>query len=524
MKSGSTVYVVGSGPAGIACAEGLVRRGLSVVLLDAGTTLEPERQASLETLRARRPRDWDPAVIASWKDRVVADSAGVQIKYVYGSDYPYRDVNRIIPRQSRNIGHLTPSLAQAGFSNIWGAALLPYTTKDMESWPIQPSDLEPHYRSILSCMRLSAKKDDLADIYPLHTDEYDNLAASRQAVDMLNAMGCHRDALKAQGLIFGSSRLALRAGCVYCGLCMHGCPYGLIYSTNQTLLRLTALPNFRLQTGVIVRKIKELPDGVSIHAQALSSSEPLRFEGAAVFLAAGALSTTRILLESLEAYDRAVGMKVSEYFLLPLMRYRKIPNVQEENLHTLAQIFIECFDRGVSEHSVHMQIYTYSDLYEKALRGMFRFAGPFLRMIQSEILGRMLVIQGYLHSDLSSSIAVRLDRDEHRTLRLEGISAPAASSVISKVVGKLMIMRRQTGCVPIRPLLKIGRPGEGRHVGGTFPMRSKPAAFESDCLGRPHGFKRVHAVDATILPTIPAPPITFNVMANAHRIAEGYAR
>ena len=50
-------------------------------------------------------------------------------------------------------------------------------------------------------------------------------------------------------------------------------------------------------------------------------------------------------------------------------------------------------------------------------------------------------------------------------------------------------------------------------------MRANPGAFESDVLGRPAGFQRVHAVDSTVLPSIPATTVTFTVMANAHRIA-----
>jgi choline dehydrogenase-like flavoprotein len=38
-------------------------------------------------------------------------------------------------------------------------------------------------------------------------------------------------------------------------------------------------------------------------------------------------------------------------------------------------------------------------------------------------------------------------------------------------------------------------------------------------LGRPVGFERVSAVDAAVLPSIPATTITLTVMANAHRIA-----
>ena len=49
-------------------------------------------------------------------------------------------------------------------------------------------------------------------------------------------------------------------------------------------------------------------------------------------------------------------------------------------------------------------------------------------------------------------------------------------------------------------------------------MREQPGPFESDTLGRPQGWNRVHAVDATVLPSIPGTTITFSVMANAHRI------
>ena len=50
-------------------------------------------------------------------------------------------------------------------------------------------------------------------------------------------------------------------------------------------------------------------------------------------------------------------------------------------------------------------------------------------------------------------------------------------------------------------------------------MRKKPTKFECDVLGRPTGWERVHAVDATVLPSIAATTITLTVMANAHRIA-----
>jgi choline dehydrogenase-like flavoprotein len=54
-------------------------------------------------------------------------------------------------------------------------------------------------------------------------------------------------------------------------------------------------------------------------------------------------------------------------------------------------------------------------------------------------------------------------------------------------------------------------------------MRAEPGRFETDRWGRPTGFDRVHVVDATVFPSIPSGPITFSVMANAHRIASACA-
>jgi choline dehydrogenase-like flavoprotein len=67
-------------------------------------------------------------------------------------------------------------------------------------------------------------------------------------------------------------------------------------------------------------------------------------------------------------------------------------------------------------------------------------------------------------------------------------------------------------------MLQLAEPGRSFHCGGSLPMRMQPGKFESDTLGRLHGWSRIHAVDASVLPSVPATTITFSVMANAHRI------
>ena len=68
-------------------------------------------------------------------------------------------------------------------------------------------------------------------------------------------------------------------------------------------------------------------------------------------------------------------------------------------------------------------------------------------------------------------------------------------------------------------LNKILRAGQSYHCGGTLPMQKKKTKnLSTDLLGRPKNFKRIHCIDASVLPSIPATTITLSVMANAYRI------
>jgi choline dehydrogenase-like flavoprotein len=61
--------------------------------------------------------------------------------------------------------------------------------------------------------------------------------------------------------------------------------------------------------------------------------------------------------------------------------------------------------------------------------------------------------------------------------------------------------------------------GPGYHVGGSLPMGGI-GDLATDYLGRLEGSVKVHFVDTSVLPNIPATTIGFLAMANAHRIAK----
>ena len=516
-------YVVGSGPAGISCATALLRQGHRVTLLDAGVRMEPERRAIVAELSGSAPTAWKPAHLDALRRGLSVAGSRVPDKRAYGSDFTFQDVERYLPMTSRGTD-VRPSLAAGGLSNVWGAAILPYRAADLAGWPIGIADLESHYDAVTSWMPTSAGSDDgLSTEYRLHAPTPDALRPSRQAADLLRHLEAHAEALHRDGYRFGRSRLAVRAvpspqgpGCVYCGLCLYGCPYGLIYNAADTLDTLRSHPQFSYEADVVVRRVHESGTRVLIDAESRTDGAPRQFEGGRAYLAGGVLGTTRIVLESMEAYDRPVLVRDSQYFLLPLMSRRRARAIDEEPLHTLAQAFIEIDNPRVSRYNVHLQVYTYNDWFDRAV-GLSWLPSR----LREEAIGRLLVVQGYLHSDESTPITMRVQRpaaDRPAQVTLESVRSAATTRAVKRVAGSLVRHARALGAIALTPLLQICAAGRGYHCGGTLPMRARPGPYETDTLGRPRGFARVHVVDASSFPTIPAGPITLSVMANAHRI------
>jgi hypothetical protein len=74
---------------------------------------------------------------------------------------------------------------------------------------------------------------------------------------------------------------------------------------------------------------------------------------------------------------------------------------------------------------------------------------------------------------------------------------------------------------PVLPMMFFSGSGKSYHFGGSFPHSDAPAdgPLTTDRLGRMEKWSRIHLIDASVFPTVPATTFTLTAMANAHRIA-----
>src|SRR6266403_2498789 len=104
------VFIIGSGPPGVAATSALLRRGLKVTMLDAGLSLEESKQLALNRTSSTPQMEWKSDDVDDFKVGTKATAKGITLKLAYGSDFPYRGAEQFIAATG-DIG-IVPSLAQ----------------------------------------------------------------------------------------------------------------------------------------------------------------------------------------------------------------------------------------------------------------------------------------------------------------------------------------------------------------------------------------------------------------------------
>jgi choline dehydrogenase-like flavoprotein len=508
--------VIGSGPSSVFCALALLKKGESVTMIDSGLTLEAERAQAVDVAQFQSKAEWEDSFLSMIRDKSDPSVGGLPKKLVYGSDYPFRSPDADVRTTYSECESLT-SYALGGLSNVWGANVLPLLRAETAEWPVTTDTLWPFYKEVSRHIPICADHDDLTDLFGDCFSHYETLPKSRQISSMFSSLQRHREKLQKVGVHFGASRLAVRAaGCDACGMCLYGCPRRLIYSSADSMGLLRSFPGFSYRPGLLAQQVEESGLGVRILVKTIKDGDKEWLVGDKVYVGCGPISSTALMLASFGKVNEEVRLKDSQYFLSPFLLFRGTRDVTTEPAHTLSQAIVEIIDPSVCERSIHLLFYSYNDMYLRAIQKLCGSLYGIARPLVNKALGHVMVVQGYLHSDCSGTLGLSWKGPSE--LSLVGYSNPNTKRYVSKALWLLMKKSRAFGGVPFVPLNHVAPIGKSYHLGGSFPMSVSPSGWQSDPLGRIKGLKRVHVVDASVLPAVPAQNTTFTVMANAYRI------
>jgi choline dehydrogenase-like flavoprotein len=517
------IAVVGSGPAAAGAVMALLARGLKPEVIDIGERLDPERQQVVDALRGMPKQSWPAAMVATIAASG-ADAAGIPRKLAFGSDFIYAAKRSYTSVEADDVEAL-PTHAAGGYSMIWGSSVLPMHQDDMSAWPIEGNALDEHYRAIARSLPICGARDALEDVFPALNERISSLplpSSARIVLDRIRARGREFGALHR----LGRARLAVHTSgpgaCNGCGLCLTGCPLGSIYSTLPQFDTLEREGRISRKQGCAVLSVDESEDEAQLELLRIKENRIERLSYDAVFLAAGAINSTRILLNSRRLFGVHARLRSCQKVLIPaLLLARSVP-LRREDVPSLPALFIELKIPRRSRHWFHVQVSCVSDLLLRRF-GLDPYGSATWHELPLRwLLARLIMLWCGFHSDHSPSISLAIEPAQGALppVRLSHLRNPATGSYVQDVRRSLSRLLRPVGLHIIPGATTIAPPGRGIHIGGTFPMRSRVRAeLETDILGRPYGWRRVHLVDAACLPSLAGTTLTLTIMANAHRIA-----
>ena len=516
----SDVIVVGTGLGALGTTLALLESGVCPLVLDVGEELPADLKGLRNKLSAIPPGEWANEDVLKLSANTSAKRTGVPRKLMLGSDYFYGTEPQLPPH----------SFALGGFSAGWGAAFLPPDKGDIAEWPVEHEILLRHARLALSHVNISEPDDGLTPFFrKLSPSSSQPLKLGRDQESLLNGLGKAASKTRLSKMVYGQSRLMTHTPsgrfpqgteCRQCGFCMSGCVYGAIFDAGAMFNGLAKANRITLRKGERVHSFEEHNSHIDIRSFASSAQKKSLFRCRRLFLGAGTVESTRIVVRSVAPESTHVDILRPGGAVIPLISQRRLASSWPQT-NTQSSVFLEMVDPKVSNHWIHTQLGPSNELLlgKLGLTKLGRNARQ--AKVRWALFERLAVALVNLHSDHGSRYRMFFSSDGQAsvlgTKLIQTNEARRKANVALRSVRKSL---RDAGLYSLRPLEKNSSKGFGYHLGGSLPMKKKPKApLETDSLGRPTGCRNVHVVDASVLTSLPGTTVGIAILANAHRIA-----
>jgi len=290
------VIIVGSGAAGGMAAWNLTRKGVKVLMLDAGE-------------KFNRGGFWSH--VKPWETQKKLDAGQKPPQfYVDNAEQPYH---------SDPYFYLVRVWGRGGRTNVWGRVALRYGDLDFAAaekdgweidWPIRYRDVAPYYDKVEQLIGVCGGDDD-----------QDSLPGSKYHLPPPPPRCGERllqRAAKSVGISVVAQRKAVvtkehngHGPCHYCGACGRGCDVSAFFNSSDYLLEPAfKTGNLRLIDNAVVGRVLVGDDGLAKGVQYFDrkTGQEHTVLGKRVIIGAACVDSTRILLNSKsEKYPNGIG-------------------------------------------------------------------------------------------------------------------------------------------------------------------------------------------------------------------------
>jgi len=499
------IAIIGSGLSAIAACRVLIKNNIVPDVYDAAEDLDIQTKKFKNKLSKLNPIKWKNEDRKKLNSFTKFFNKEFPRKKFFGSDLIYKYIDK-----SKNNN---PSMTYfvGGYSNVWSASVLFPDRNDLIGWPKKSLPKIEVFSKYFKDISYVSNDDNINSVFPNLKNKFDKLNYPNE----INSLKKKLDKLNSKNFISGNPRVFLETkdkknSCKYCGYCMTGCVYDSFYNSKNDFSKFNKQKKINFIPNFILTKVSKNKKKIRIFFK----DQKDYFEYDKVFLACGALSTSKIMLNSLKNLKQ-VELNHTSSFVMPLFS-KKSYSFNWPKMNTLSQIFVE-IKNSKSKKWAHAQFSQPNEIVLNKL-GLLEGTNYFLNKIRIFFVRRLFTIFCTLHSKYSGKYILSKSKKKFKISYIKNIKT---YKIIDSVYSSLIEKFKKVNFFSFKLLLNYANNSDHYYIGCSFPMKNKPKKInDTDVLGQIKYFKNLHIVDSSVFTSIPSTTFGLLSMINSARITE----
>lgn len=520
--------VVGSGCTGAMAAQTLVEQGVKVLMLDVGN--HDEKYASVTPQKSfcdirENDKDQHKYWLGEDFESIAFGKTSTGAQLTPARKHIIKNTAELLSYMSDNFSPME-SLSYGGLGNGWGVGCCVFSEEELKATGLPLDKMQSAYQVVADRIGISAEKDDATPYTAVHLynlqKAQDLDSNSKNIFDKYK----HKNSeLNKEGFYMGKPALALltapkdgRQPVDYTEMDFYSDKNEAAYRPWITVNQLKKKPNFQYQSNALLYSFKEENGSVSLTYLDTQSNQHKTITCKKLVICAGTLSTARIVLRSLQAFNQHLSFLCNPYKYFTLLQPSLLGKAGNEPRSAFAQLAMY-YDPTKTNYEVSAaSIYSYRSLMLfrtiKEVPLNFRDA----RIIMQYLLPA-ISIMGVHHPDYSYlgkyvELVNNPTSPTGDTLRIDYSLSEKEEKEVKKRDKLYSKAMKKLGCYTLKKL----NPGYGSsiHYAGTLPFSEEDKPFHIHSSGRLFGTQNVYIGDGSGMHYLPAKGITLSIMAFAH--------
>jgi len=445
--------VIGSGPTAISCLASLIENGIRPVVLDFG--LKSKKNLEPNYLKQK-----------NWFNSASSYQQPDSLPLSYHKD--------IKVRASYGLG---------GFSRVWGATC--NLKDDFSNW-------HESIRPIKADIRL------VSELLNTSTFDISVESSGEQVFKIVQNLSSELISIKPTLAI--DTRSNSKNKCTNLGKCLTGCEVDSIWYAGDLIKKWSESNLIDYRSGVLVEKLTSQENFIEIHCKV--DSEFRIVKASKVFLGAGVLSTSQILIES-KILSEVVIKETPTYFLAAIAIQSGVLPV--ENKITLSKAWV-----SDALNSFLIQLYSPGEGNKERIQGALPnliSRGQILKAATKYLVPLII----YAKAVPTAKMFYNSGRDRIEIIPIKSKSRRKEFKRIIRLIRKPFL--KSGSLIPPYQFFFRREILSGYHFGASISHGEI-----TDQLGQISGFNNIHIIDASVLPEIYPGSIASIAMINAARI------